>query len=101
MRKHFWVVAGLFLMVLLFTTHGLKAQDNDMDGELQKDIQQLLANPKRTERTRQIFIRTALKGEDPAAVAALFGSTRNNVDQIKNRMTAELKELAMRLADER
>ena len=42
MRKHFWVVAGLFLMVLLFTTHGLKAQDNDMDGELQKDILEFL-----------------------------------------------------------
>ncbi len=64
-------------------------------------LQQLLANPKRSERTRQIFIRTALKGEEPTSVASLFGTTRNNVDQIKSRMTAELKELAMRLADER
>ena len=63
-------------------------------------LQQLLANPKRSERTRQIFICTALRGEDPAAVAALFGTTRNNVDQIKNRLTAELKGLATRLADE-
>ena len=63
-------------------------------------LQQLLANPRRSERTRQIFIRTALKGEDPASVAALFGTTRNNVDQIKNRMTSELRDLAMRLADE-
>lgn len=63
-------------------------------------LQQLLANPNRTERTRQIFIRTALKGEDPVKVAALFGTTRNNVDQIKNRLTAELRELATRLADE-
>ncbi len=63
-------------------------------------LQQLLANPKRSERTRQIFIRTALKGEDPSAVAELFGTTRNNVDQIKNRMTSELRELARRLADE-
>ena len=64
-------------------------------------LQQLLANPKRSERTRQIFIRTALKGESPASVAALFGTTRNNVDQIKNRLTAELRELAMSLADGR
>ena len=63
-------------------------------------LQQLLADPKRSERTRQIFIRTALKGEDPMSVAALFGTTRNNVDQIKNRMTSELRELALRLADE-
>ena len=82
----------------------LSVGENDGDWRLsayEVALQQLLANPKRTERTRQIFIRTALKGEDPAAVAALFGTTRNNVDQIKNRMTAELKELAMRLADGR
>lgn len=64
-------------------------------------LQQLLAGPRHSERTRQIFIRTALKGESPASVAALFGTTRNNVDQTKNRMTAELKELARRLVDER
>lgn len=63
-------------------------------------LQQLLANPKRSEQTRQIFVRTALKGEDPAAVAALFGTTRNNVDQIKNRMMRELKDLARSLAGE-
>ena len=34
------------------------------------------------------------------AFASRCGTTRNNVDQIKSRMTAELKELAMRLADE-
>ena len=86
MRKHFWVVAGLFLMVLLFTPHGLKAQDNDMDGELQKDIQQLLANPIRNYRrfgSRNLRFNDSLpaiqakleealgKTEDPEAVAAL------------------------------
>ena len=64
-------------------------------------LQQLLADPRHSERTRQIFIRTALKGESPVSVAALFGTTRNNVDQTKNRMTAELRELARRLVDER
>ena len=63
-------------------------------------LQQLLANPRLSERTRQIFVRTALKGEDPVSVAALFAITRNNVDQIKNRMTVELRKLATRLADE-
>ena len=63
-------------------------------------LQQLLADPRHSERTRQIFIRTALKGESPVSVAALFGTTRNNVDQTKNRITVELKELARRLVDE-
>ena len=62
-------------------------------------LQQLLARPRLGEKTRQIFIRTALRGENPASVAALFGTTRNNVDQIKNRMTTELRKLAMELAD--
>ena len=35
-------------------------------------LQQLLADPRHSERTRQIFIRTALKGESPVSVAALF-----------------------------
>ena len=63
-------------------------------------LQQLLASTRFSERTRQIFVRTALKGEDPASVATLFGTTRNNVDQIKSRLTSELRELATRLADE-
>lgn len=62
-------------------------------------LQQLLARPRLGEKTRQIFIRTALRGENPASVAALFGTTRNNVDQIKKRMTDELRKLAMELAD--
>lgn len=57
-------------------------------------LQQLLSDPKIQDQTKQIFIRTALNDESPEAVAALFGITRNNVDQIKNRMTAKLKELA-------
>ena len=78
------------------------ADGADGDGRIaayEVALQQLLANPKLSERTRQIFIRTALKGEDPASVAALFGTTRNNVDQIKSRLTGELRELATRLAD--
>jgi DNA-directed RNA polymerase sigma subunit (sigma70/sigma32) len=32
-------------------------------------------------------------------VAEIFGITRNNVDQIKARMTAKLKELALKYAN--
>ena len=80
--------------------HGDESGDEWRVAAYEVALQQILANPKRSERTRQIFIRTALKGEDPASVAALFGTTRNNVDQIKNRMTGELRELARGLADE-
>jgi len=46
-----------------------------------------------------IFRRTALQGESPESVAALFGIKRNNVDQIKARMVAKLKELAPQYAN--
>ena len=39
----------------------------------------------------------AVNGEPPSAVAAAFGIERNAVDQIKNRMTARLRELVAAL----
>jgi len=57
-----------------------------------------MANPNLNSRDKEIFRRTALKGESPADVAAMFGIKRNNVDQIKARMTAKLKELALKYA---
>ena len=62
-------------------------------------LQQLLADPGIQNATKQIFRRVALNGESPDAVAALFGVSRNNVDQIKNRMTQRLRELAKKLED--
>lgn len=62
-------------------------------------LQQLLADPKIQAQTKQVFIRTALNDESSDDVAVLFGITRNNVDQIKNRMTAKLRELAKALLD--
>ena len=43
----------------------------------------------------------ALRHEPPEAVAAAFGTTRNNVDQIKNRMVAKLHELVVALVQAR
>ena len=62
-------------------------------------LQQLMADPRIQEQTKQIFTRTALNDESPDDVARMFGITRNNVDQIKNRMTAKLRELAKELSD--
>ena len=61
-------------------------------------LAQFMANPNLNSRDKEIFRRTALKGESPADVAAMFGIKRNNVDQIKARMTAKLKELALKYA---
>ena len=61
-------------------------------------LTQFMANPNLSSRDKEIFRRTALNGEAPVDVAEIFGITRNNVDQIKARMTAKLKELALKYA---
>ena len=62
-------------------------------------LTQFMASPNLSSRDKEIFRRTALKGESPADVAEIFGITRNNVDQIKARMLAKLKELALKYAN--
>lgn len=58
---------------------------------------QLLADESVKGRTREVFVRVAVNGEDPAAVAAAYGIERHAVDQIKSRMVGRLKELVGRL----
>ena len=53
-------------------------------------LAQFMADPKLSARDKEIFRRTALQGESPESVAALFDIKRNNVDQIKARMIAKL-----------
>ena len=62
-------------------------------------LAQFMADPKLSARDKEIFRRTALNGESPESVAAIFGIKRNNVDQIKARMVAKLKELALKYAN--
>ena len=57
-------------------------------------LRELLADPAIRGQTKQVFIRVAVNGEKPAAVAEAFGITRNAVDQIKNRLVAKLKAIA-------
>jgi DNA-directed RNA polymerase specialized sigma24 family protein len=62
-------------------------------------LAQFMADSKISTRDKEIFRRTALAGESPEEVAAIFGIKRNNIDQIKARMVSKLKELALRYAD--
>ena len=64
-------------------------------------LEQILADPATDERTKQIFVRVALRGEKPSAVAADYGLSRNAVDQIRHRTAARLRALAEALVGER
>ena len=76
---------------------------NDADVEKWREtvcevaLQQLLADPSVTGRKRQIFMRTAMKGESPEDVAASLAVSRADVDQTKKRMMDRLRELVERL----
>ena len=56
-------------------------------------LAQFMADKSISTRDKEIFRRVALSEESPEDVAAIFGIKRNNVDQIKSRMTKRLKEL--------
>lgn len=60
-------------------------------------LQQYMADETINERTRQIFVRVAVNGEKPEAVAKAFGIERNAVDQIKRRSMVRLRELVKAL----
>ena len=61
-------------------------------------LEQYLSDPSVQERTKQVFLRVALGGERPEAVAAAYGIDRNAVDQIRARATRKLRALAEELA---
>lgn len=53
-------------------------------------VDQLMSDQSVNARTREVFRHVALLHEDAETVARMFGITRNNVDQIKNRLTRRL-----------
>ncbi len=77
-------------------------EESDADEEewraaaLQAAVEQLLSDASIAPRNREVFRHVALMHEPPECVAAQFGITRNNVDQIKRRM---LERLANSVAD--
>lgn len=64
---------------------------------LEVAIAQLMADAAIDSRNREIFRHVALMRERPDDVASQFGVTRNNVDQIKNRMLKKLADLVAAL----
>lgn len=62
-------------------------------------LAQLMADPEVQERNKCVFLRVAVNNESPESVANAYGITRNNVDQIKNRIIAKLREIVSRLTD--
>ncbi len=75
----------------------LTPQETLLADILEIALQQLLADETLAAQSKQIFIRVAINGESPADVAARFHVTRNNVDQIKSRLTKRLREHIDRL----
>ena len=55
-------------------------------------LRDLLADPAVAARTKRVFVRVAVEGAAPAAVAAEYGLSRNAVDQIKSRCLRALRE---------
>ena len=65
---------------------------------LEVALLQLMADPKIRSQHKEIFRLLAVSEEkSPEDVANMFNLTRNNVDQIKNRMMGKLRELASAL----
>jgi len=82
----------------------LQKMGEDRDAEWRKSLieiamRQLLANEQIPERSKQIFQRVAVDGQSPESVAAAYGTSRNNVDKIKSRMLARLREIIRGLED--
>ena len=62
-------------------------------------LQQLLADESIHDRTKQAFIRTAIKGESIESVAKSLGVQRNTVDCMRSRTLQQLREIVERLKD--
>lgn len=60
-------------------------------------LQQLLADESIHDRTKQVFIRTAINGEPIEAVANSLGVKRNTVDCMRSRMLEQLRVIVERL----
>ena len=83
---------------------GAPAVDTSEDKEwkfaaMEAAVEQLMADPSINPRTREIFRHVALLHESAADVARLFGVSRNNVDQIKNRLIRRLSETVAAMTD--
>ena len=76
------------------------ADDEWKRAALQAAVDQLMADQTLVPRTREIFRHVALMHEPPESVAAQFGTTRNNVDQIKKRLIDRLAKCVAAMTDD-
>ena len=60
-------------------------------------LQQILSDSSIHDRTKQAFVRTAIRGESPDAVSESLGVPRNTVNKMKSRMLAVLRDLVEKL----
>jgi len=60
-------------------------------------LEQALGDESIQNRTKQMFVRTAVNGEKPEEVAESLGVNRNAVDQAKNRMIGKLRTIVEQL----
>ena len=60
-------------------------------------LQEVLADKTIYGRTKEVFVRVAVNGEDVMEVAKAYGIERNAVDQMKSRMMRKMKEVIGRL----
>ena len=97
--KNFTGIKDKFAKENAGQTQPFRLPDDDADQAAWRNaakeaaLQQLLADDSILPSTREIFRHVAIMHEKPADVAQRFGITRNNVDQIKARMIARLKDL--------
>ena len=77
--------------------HAVAADDAWQTAVFEIALQQLMADTTIHERTKQIFVRTAVKQEPPEEVAAALGVSRNVVDQQKRRTLARFKSIVAAL----
>lgn len=63
-------------------------------------LEQMLSDESVNARSREVFRHVALLHEPPAEVAAAFGISRANVDQIKRRLVLRLSELVKTMTAE-
>ena len=60
-------------------------------------MRQILSDNRIHEQSKQIFQRLTVDGMSPDAVAAAYGTSRNNVDKIKSRIIERLREIVQAL----
>ena len=62
-------------------------------------MRQILDDDNIPDKSKQIFQRLTVDGVSPDEVAVAYGTSRNNVDKIKSRMIARLREIVRTLEE--